>query len=64
LFLYTIKRISATFTTLVDYIVPIVGISAGFFFLGEFVDKIFFVTLILIFISLFLAVKDESKNFK
>ena len=64
LFLYTIKRISATFTTLVDYIVPIVGISAGFFFLGEFVDKIFFVTLMLIFISLFLAVKDESKNFK
>ena len=64
LFLYTIKRISATFTTLVDYIVPIIGISAGFFFLGEFVDKIFFVTLMLIFISLFLAVKDESKNFK
>ena len=64
LFLFTIKRISATFTTLVDYIVPIVGISAGFFFLGEFVDKIFFVTLMLIFISLFLAVKDESKNFK
>ena len=64
LFLYTIKRISATFTTLVDYIVPIVGISAGFFFLGEFVDNIFFITLMLIFISLFLAVKDESKNFK
>jgi drug/metabolite transporter (DMT)-like permease len=64
LFLYTIKRISATFTTLVDYIVPIIGISAGFFFLGEFVDKIFFVTLMFIFISLFLAVKDESKNFK
>ena len=64
LFLFTIKRISATFTTLVDYIVPIVGISAGFFFLGEFVDNIFFITLMLIFISLFLAVKDESKNFK
>jgi drug/metabolite transporter (DMT)-like permease len=64
LFLYTIKRISATFTTLVDYIVPVVGISAGFFFLGEFVDNIFFVTLMLIFISLFLAVRDESTNFK
>ncbi len=62
LFLYTIKRLSATFTTLVDYVVPIVGILVGYIFLNEIVDDIFFVTLILIFISLYLAVKDESKN--
>ena len=35
LFLYTIKRFSATFTTLVDYIVPIVGILMGYIFLNE-----------------------------
>ena len=62
LFLYTIKRLSATFTTLVDYVVPIVGILVGYIFLNEIVDNIFFVTLILIFISLYLAVKDESEN--
>lgn len=62
LFLYTIKRFSATFTTLVDYVVPIIGISAGYFILSELVNSIFFVTLFLIFISLYLAVKDESKK--
>ena len=62
LFLYTIKRLSATFTTLVDYVVPIVGILVGYIFLNEIVDSIFFVTLILIFISLYLAVKDETRN--
>ena len=62
LFLYTIKRLSATFTTLVDYVVPIVGILVGYIFLNEIVDGIFFVTLILIFISLYLAVKDETRN--
>ena len=62
LFLYTIKRLSATFTTLVDYVVPIVGILVGYIFLDEIVDNIFFITLILIFISLYLAVKDESEN--
>ena len=62
LLLYTIKRLSATFTTLVDYVVPIVGILVGYIFLNEIVDNIFFVTLILIFISLYLAVKDESEN--
>ena len=35
LFFYTIKRLSATFTTLVDYVVPIVGIIVGYIFLGE-----------------------------
>ncbi len=60
LFLYTIKRFSATFTTLVDYIVPIVGILMGYVFLNEVISNIFFVTLLLIFISLYLAVKDES----
>ena len=29
LFFYTIKRLSATFTTLVDYVVPTVGIAVG-----------------------------------
>ena len=62
LFLYTIKRLSATFTTLVDYVVPIVGILVGYIFLNEIVDGVFFVTLILIFISLYLAVKDETRN--
>ena len=62
LFLYTIKRLSATFTTLVDYIVPIVGILVGYIFLNEIVDSVFFITLILIFISLYLAVKDEARN--
>ena len=59
LFFYTIKRLSATFTTLVDYVVPIVGIIVGYIFLGEVVSNIFFVTLTMIFVSLYLAVKDE-----
>ena len=62
LFFYTIKRLSATFTTLVDYIVPIVGIFVGYIFLNEVISNIFYFTLSLIFISLYLAVKDESEN--
>ena len=62
LFFYTIKRLSATFTTLVDYVVPIVGIYVGYIFLDEIINNIFFITLILIFISLYLAVKDEARN--
>ena len=60
---YTIKRLSATFTTLVDYVVPIVGIYVGYIFLDEVINNIFFVTLFLIFISLYLAVKDEARSF-
>ena len=62
LFFYTIKRLSATFTTLVDYVVPIVGIIVGYIFLDEVISNIFFVTLTMIFISLYLAVKDEITN--
>ena len=62
LFFYTIKRLSATFTTLVDYVVPIVGIFLGYIFLDELVSNVFFITLFLIFISLYLAVRDEEKN--
>ncbi len=61
LFFYTIKRLSATFTTLVDYVVPIVGIYVGHIFLDEVINNIFFVTLLFIFVSLYLAVKDESQ---
>mgnify|MGYP001192213600 FL=1 len=62
LFFYTIKRLSATFTTLVDYVVPIVGIYVGYIFLDEVINNIFFVTLFFIFISLYLAVKDEARS--
>ena len=57
-----IRDSSATFTTLVDYVVPIVGIFVGYIFLEEVVSNIFFITLFLIFISLYLAVKDEEEN--
>ena len=53
---------SATFTTLVDYVVPIVGIYVGYVFLDEVINNIFFVTLFFIFISLYLAVKDEARS--
>jgi len=62
LFFYTIKRVSASFTTLLDYVVPIVGISAGYLLLDEVISNIFFFTVFLIFISLYLAVKDEFEN--
>lgn len=62
LFFYTIKRVSASFTTLVDYVVPVVGITAGYLLLDEVINNIFFITVLLIFISLYLAVKDESRN--
>ena len=42
LFFYTIKRLSATFTTLVDYVVPTVGIAVGYLFLDEIVNNIFY----------------------
>ena len=44
LFFYTIKRLSATFTTLVDYVVPTVGIAVGYIFLDEIVNNIFYIT--------------------
>ena len=62
LFFYTIKRLSATFTTLVDYVVPIVGIYVGYVFLDEVIYNFFFVTLYFIYISLYLAVKDEAQS--
>ena len=62
LFFYTIKRVSASFTTLVDYVVPIVGITAGYLLLDEVINNIFFITVFLIFVPLYLAVKDESRN--
>ena len=62
LFFYTIKRVSASFTTLVDYVVPVVGITAGYLLLDEVINNIFFITVFLIFVSLYLAVKDESRN--
>ena len=61
LFFYTIKRLSATFTSLVDYVVPIFGIYLGYVFLDEIVNNIFYFTLSMIFVSLFIAVKGESK---
>ena len=61
LFFYTIKRLSATFTSLVDYVVPIFGIYLGYVFLDEIVNNVFYFTLSMIFISLFVAVKGESK---
>ena len=62
LFFYTIKRLSATFTSLVDYVVPIFGIYLGYVFLDEIVNNIFYFTLSMIFVSLFIAVKGESKS--
>jgi len=62
LFFYTIKRLSATFTSLVDYVVPLFGISLGYIFLDEVVNHIFYFTLIMIFASLYIAVKGESKG--
>ncbi len=62
LFFYTIKRLSATFTSLVDCVVPLFGISLGYIFLDEVVNNIFYFTLIMIFASLYIAVKGESKG--
>ena len=62
LFFYTIKRLSATFTTLVDYVVPTVGIAVGYIFLDEIVNNVFYVTLLLIFVSLYLAVREEAET--
>lgn len=62
LFFYTIKRLSATFTSLVDYVVPLFGISLGYIFLDEVVNNIFYFTLIMIFASLYIAVKGESEG--
>jgi drug/metabolite transporter (DMT)-like permease len=64
LFFYTIKRLSATFTSLVDYVVPVFGIFLGYIFLDEVVSNIFFITLSMIFISLYIAVKGESQDSK
>jgi drug/metabolite transporter (DMT)-like permease len=43
-------------------VVPTVGIAVGYIFLDEIVNNIFYITLLLIFISLYLAVKDETKS--
>ena len=47
---------------MVDYVVPITGITLGYIFLDEIVSNVFYPTLLLIFVSLYLAVKDEANN--
>ena len=47
---------------MVDYVVPITGITLGYIFLDEIVNNVFYSTLLLIFVSLYLAVKDEANN--
>ncbi len=40
----------------------ITGITLGYIFLDEIVNNVFYPTLLLIFVSLYLAVKDEANN--
>lgn len=58
-FTWLIRRVSALQVASVDYLVPIVGVTAGVIFLGESFNANIFLSGVFIFISLLLNTKAE-----
>ena len=61
-FTWLIRRVSALQVASVDYLVPIVGVTAGVLFLGESFNTNIFVSGVFIFISLLLNTKEEFSS--
>ena len=60
-FTWLIRRVSALQVASVDYLVPIVGVTAGVVFLGESFNTNIFIG-VFIFISLLLNTKEEFSS--
>ncbi len=61
-FTWLIRRVSALQVASVDYLVPIVGVTAGVVFLNESFNSNVIVAAVFIFISLLLNTKEEFSN--
>ena len=61
-FTWLIRRVSALQTASVDYLVPVVGVTAGVVFLDESFNSNVIVAAVFIFISLLINTKEEFSN--
>jgi len=61
-FTWLIRRVSALQVASVDYLVPIVGVTAGVVFLNESFNSNVIVAAVFIFISLLMNTKEEFSN--
>ena len=61
-FTWLIRRVSALQVASVDYLVPIIGVSAGVIFLGESFNFNIVIAGVFIFISLIINTKEEFLN--
>ena len=61
-FTWLIQRVSALQVASIDYLVPVVGVTAGVIFLGETFNKNILISGLFIFLSLLLTTKDEFSN--
>ena len=61
-FTWLIQRVPALFAALVDYIVPVVGVTAGVIFLNESFNTNIIIAALFIFLSLYITTKDEFSN--
>ena len=58
-FTWLIQRVSALLVATVDYLVPVVGVTAGVVFLNEVFNRNIIIAGIFIFISLLISTKEE-----
>ena len=61
-FTWLIQRVSALQVASIDYLVPVVGVTAGVLFLGETFNRNIFISSLFIFASLLLTTKDEFSD--
>jgi drug/metabolite transporter (DMT)-like permease len=61
-FTWLIRRVSALQVASVDYLVPIVGVTAGVIFLNESFNSNVIIASVFIFISLLLNTKEEFSS--
>ena len=61
-FTWLIQRVSALLVATVDYLVPIIGVTAGVVFLNEVFNRNIIISGIFIFISLVISTKEEFSS--
>ena len=61
-FTWLIQRVSALLVATVDYLVPIIGVTAGVVFLNEVFNRNIIISGIFIFISLVMSTKEEFSS--
>ena len=61
-FTWLIQRVSALQVASIDYLVPVVGVTAGVLFLGETFNRNILTSSLFIFASLLLTTKDEFSD--